>query len=351
MRLVTGRWSSWVGVRRLGTLLATVALGFSLAACGNQGQSPGATKPANQLTVGYTALVPTGIYPQMADKLGYFKREGLDVKFVMNSDPSAGVRGLIGGSLDVLASGSEAIIAAQKGAEVQFVGATANGSIFNLVTDPEITDLKQLEGKAIGVPSLQSITVVAIQQALVAHGVDLGTVHFVATGVSPKSVAALRGGQISACAVSAPYNSVAAAAGFTDWGSTDKLGAKPLLSAVLVTDKNWAASHETELEAFLRAVQSAVRDVYDPSKTAEMVDLMHQFINTDPNYLRTYIQDLVAQRANPNLVTPLDLHTDQAVFQSTTQGFTEIGVLPKDTDPVDLANKSIEPKYAAKAFQ
>ena len=193
-----------VKTRRRSPLAAFLIVPIVIAGCSSSNRSNDKDATVTQLSMGYVANVPVGVFPQMARDLGYFTQENISVKFV-KTDPSTGVPGLIGGSLNILASGSEAILAAAKGADVEFVGSTANGSIFHFITDSKITDFKQLEGKIIGAPTLQSITVVAIKQLLTAHGVDVSKVKFVASGVSPHSVAALQGGQISAAAGSVQY--------------------------------------------------------------------------------------------------------------------------------------------------
>jgi ABC-type nitrate/sulfonate/bicarbonate transport systems, periplasmic components len=339
-----------VKTRRRSPLAAFLIVPIVIAGCSSSNRSNDKDATVTQLSMGYVANVPVGVFPQMARDLGYFTQENISVKFV-KTDPSTGVPGLIGGSLNILASGSEAILAAAKGADVEFVGSTANGSIFHFITDSKITDFKQLEGKIIGAPTLQSITVVAIKQLLTAHGVDVSKVKFVASGVSPHSVAALQGGQISAAAVSAPYNTVAAEAGFKDWGTTDTLGAKPLLSAVFVVKKSWAASHRSVLEGFLRAVQHVVRDVHDPAKSAHMTDVMSKTIDSKRSYIEAAIKEFVDERNGPGRIVPADLHTDDSVLESTTKGFMEIGVLPPDTDTTALANKLIDPTYAAGAYK
>ena len=181
----------------------TALLAVTVAACGGGGsettttaEQPGGNTGAQnaaydtskpcEMKVGLQALVLQTAYPRLAQELGYFEDENLDVELLTGEVTSNNVQALIGGSLDAYLGGPEALAANEQGGDLIFVVGAANNSIWDIVTDPKVTDLKQIEGKAYGVSSLASISTAAAKAALEANGVDTSKVKFVAAGGTSK---------------------------------------------------------------------------------------------------------------------------------------------------------------------
>jgi ABC-type nitrate/sulfonate/bicarbonate transport system substrate-binding protein len=93
----------------------------------------------------------------LAQRLGFFKTEGLDPKIVvMRSDLQ--IASLISGDSDFAGSLSSVTKAAAVGIPVKIVISFFNGSFFYLVTRPEITDVKMLRKKTIAISRYGSAT-------------------------------------------------------------------------------------------------------------------------------------------------------------------------------------------------
>jgi ABC-type nitrate/sulfonate/bicarbonate transport system substrate-binding protein len=86
---------------------------------------------------------------------GLFDREGFDVETIITSNAAEGVNAMLGGSVDVNAISSDAVILAQaRGADVIAVAALTNRPPYSLLVQPEMTRIADLRGKTIGVSAL-----------------------------------------------------------------------------------------------------------------------------------------------------------------------------------------------------
>lgn len=93
----------------------------------------------------------------IAEKLGYFKGEGIDARIViMRSDLQ--VTGVISGDVDFAGSLSSVTKAAAVGVPVKIVVSFFNGSFFYLVTKPDITNIEALRGKIVAISRYGSAT-------------------------------------------------------------------------------------------------------------------------------------------------------------------------------------------------
>src|ERR1041384_8748114 len=90
-----------------------------------------------------------------AKERGYYRQEGLDVNFVLMPAAIAS-RALIAGNVDFATVGGSALTASLGGAALRLLFSSFNRSLFWLYSRPEITDVKQLKDKKVGVSSIGS---------------------------------------------------------------------------------------------------------------------------------------------------------------------------------------------------
>ncbi|MEX2288989.1 MAG: ABC transporter substrate-binding protein [Mycobacteriales bacterium] len=352
--------------RRWATRTAIAAvLALSVAACGGgagtdaaspqqpEGSTgdPGAydTSKPLKMKVGLQALVIQTSYPRLADALGYFEDENLEVELLTGEVTSNNVQALIGGSLDAYLGGPEALAANEQGADLIFVVGAANNSIWDVVTSPEITDLKQLEGKAYGVSSLASISTAAARAGLEAKGVDTSKIKFVAAGGTSKRYAALKAGQVQGATLGIPQNYQAEDQdGFKNFGNTSvDLGAPTINASTLTVSKKWAEANEEALVRFLRAYQRVINDLYDPAMKDKLTEVIAAQLKVPEKYAARGIEDLFLDNDGKDPAVGKDGRTDPESLQNSADAFVEIGALKSKIDPT----KYIDESYLERAQQ
>jgi NitT/TauT family transport system substrate-binding protein len=342
MRPTTQRKQHAANVGRRGGALVAVLAALALLApgCGDDGGSSGGG--TQELTIAVQSKILQTYYPQLAEKLGYLKAEGIKVRVIESQNPSGSIQALAGGSLDMFLGGPEALPAAAKGADMRFVAAGSNRSIWDIVTTKDVSDLKDLEGKEFGVSATTSISTATSKQALKAQGVDPDSLKYVVAGGTGNRYTALESGQIAAAPLGIPVNYQAVDSGkLKDFGVTDSdLGAPPIAAVVLTVSKRWADDNHEVLVSFLRAYQKVIDALYDPKQTDKIVDAASADIKVEPKYMRRAVETLFLEEKGDSPVLPRDGHIDVEALQNAADAFTELGVLPSKVDVTKYVDMS-----------
>jgi ABC-type nitrate/sulfonate/bicarbonate transport system substrate-binding protein len=156
--------------------------------------TPLRARAATQLLVGRS--VPTAdaeLAAEVAYELGFFKKHGLDVKFVDFSGGSKLIQAMTSGSIGIGVGAATAMALVAKGAPVLAVcenTATLPYFAVGVPWDAPIHKLADLEGKKIAVSSLGSLTDWLAQELIRKQGWSDVTTTRVAIGGNPVAVAA-----------------------------------------------------------------------------------------------------------------------------------------------------------------
>lgn len=139
----------------------------------------------------------------IAESLGYFKDEGLDVEIIDFQGGSKSLQAVVGGSADVVSGAFEHTLAMQaRGQSLQafVLQGRAPQCVFAVSkkTMPDYKDLKDLKGKKIGVTAPGSSSHAIAIFILSTVGLKPSDVSFIGVGSSSAAVAAMRSGQIDA---------------------------------------------------------------------------------------------------------------------------------------------------------
>ena len=141
----------------------------------------------------------------IAERLGYFKEEGLEVEIVDFAGGAKALQAVVGGSADVVSGAYEHTINLQaKGQRYQeFVLQGRAPQIVLVVSNktmPNFKSIADLKGKKIGVTAPGSSTNMMANFVLAKAGLKPSDVSFIGVGASAGAVAAMRSGQIDAMA-------------------------------------------------------------------------------------------------------------------------------------------------------
>lgn len=179
-----------------------IAGGLAAAALPPFALAQGIEKPKVTIAVGGKNLfyyLPLTV----AEQLGYFKQEGLDLTIVDFAGGSRALQAVVGGSADVVSGAFEHTV------NMQFKGQPMRAFVLqglapqivlgiNPKTMPNFKSVADLKGKKIGVTAPGSSTNVLANYVLAKAGLKPSDVSFVGVGASNGAVAAMRSGQIDA---------------------------------------------------------------------------------------------------------------------------------------------------------
>ncbi|MDT7833645.1 ABC transporter substrate-binding protein [Aquabacterium sp. OR-4] len=184
--------------------LAAAPLLGAVPAARAQAPGPALEKPQLTLAVGGKNLLyylPLTI----AEQLGYFKAEGLEIKIVDFAGGSQALRALVGGSADVVSGAFEHTVNMQpKGQKLRAIALMGRAPQIVLAINPKslpgFKTVADLKGKKIGVTAPGSSTNVMTNFVLAKAGLKPGDVSIIGVGAGNGAVAAVRSGQVDAIA-------------------------------------------------------------------------------------------------------------------------------------------------------
>jgi len=248
---------------------AIVSLSGACSALGDSGDEPAKPGPGGlertSLTVAIQPSVDAAPY-WMAQKLGFFRDEGLDVKTTLAENPNISRSKVISGEADLAElTYPPFVIAVKKGEDLRIVadGTAANPNSNVLITVPNspVKSVNDLPGKRIAITSANSTSQLLTQAVMAAHGKDYHQVTWIQLGLSDMA-AALQNNQIDAAYQPEPFiHKAARTVGATPvidvaarGTSTDDF---PILGYVATT--KWTEQNPTTMAAFQRAMQRASR--------------------------------------------------------------------------------------------
>jgi NitT/TauT family transport system substrate-binding protein len=145
----------------------------------------------------------------LADELGYFEDEDLDVTFEVADGSSAAVQQLVAGNADAALPAPSAFLqAVAQGQDLRWVYSYQFSNIFDLATpaDSDIESIEDLEGRKLGISELSGGEVPLVRGVLREAGLQEGEdVELVPVGEgSALTVEALESGEVDAYSSSLP---------------------------------------------------------------------------------------------------------------------------------------------------
>jgi len=219
----------------------------------------------------------------LADRLGYFKEQGLDVQLLSDTSGinaedellTGGVQGVVGfydHTIDLQAKGKFVQ------AVVQFSQAPGEAEIVSSKVPDAVRSPADFKGRALGVTGLGSSTHLLSQYLVASHGLKLADVSFVAVGSGEGFVAALRQGRIDAGMTTEPTVSRLLQSGevrlmvdLRTPQATEKVLGGVYPGACLYVTTRWATAHHAEVQGLVNALVKALR--YIDGHSANEIEL------------------------------------------------------------------------------
>jgi ABC-type nitrate/sulfonate/bicarbonate transport system substrate-binding protein len=207
-----------------------------------------------RLTFLYPSPVGSWFIPVITKEAKYFDREGLSVELVRVGGSTRIVAALIGGSGQLIHAGEPAVIpAVARGSDVVIIATMSKVPQHRLIGRPEIKDVKELKGKAVGVTSFGATSDFILRYALQKHGLDPNKdVSIVQTGGQPEGLAAMAAGRIFAQRMSFPLHLKALQMGMRELVDFSTLGLEENVGPVITT-RSFIAQRRATVLRFMRA--------------------------------------------------------------------------------------------------
>lgn len=270
-----------------------------------------------------------------AEKQGFFRQEGLDVKIEVYDGSEKIFHDLHAGTHQIGVASIESVIAeAYKGGSLRIVAGIAKRPPHYIIAQPEIKTLADLKGKKIGVVSATEGTTFFIADIAKAGGFRLEDVTVEAVGGSPTRARLLRERKIDAGLQPYPLSYEAEAQGFSNLGAMAKLVPDYQFVSVIV-DRSWANANRKALVGFLKAMRRGTDYMF--ANLDESTELAVKELRTTPAFARRALEDT----ANMDIMSR-DLSLADPSMRRVFSIMLQAGALPAGTpyEPARFVDES-----------
>ena len=233
---------------------------------------------ASSKTLGYSPL-------WVAQKQGFFDRQGLDAQLVLVSGADKSTMALVGGSVYVGSGSIDATIgAAEQGADLVATGGVINGLTHMLMGAKKFKSYEDLRGANIGSSGITSGTAFVLRRMMASKGLQYPKdYNLVNVGPSAQSYLALTANRVDAALIAVPLSSDAAELGYNIIGRAADIIPNYQLTEIS-TRRSWAEKNRPVMVRFMKAMVLAMRWLYDNKEPA--IDFLAKEMRLKPEHAR-----------------------------------------------------------------
>lgn len=248
------------------------------------------------LSVRNVVLMP---FYYASDK-GFFAREGLKAEIIQIRS-NLQVAGVVAGELDFMSGVGTAIDATRRGLPLKVVAVLYRAPLFSLVGGTAIKQLKDLEGKKVGVSRIGSESHNAAVWMLSQNNVDVKKVTFIQTGSTTVSMIGLQQKSLEASVLSPPFTGEMVLQGFKVLAKTADVVEAPFNG--LATSRERLRTQPEKIRATLKAMlESFARIKQDREGT---IDYIEQHFKVDRRIAENSYAEITEVMFD-NLIMPED---------------------------------------------
>src|SRR5262245_14912811 len=275
-----------------------------------------------------------------AERRGFFKQEGLDVKIEVYDTSEKIFHDLRAGTHQIGIASIESVISeSYKDGRLRIVAGIAKRPPHFIIAQPEIKTLNDLKGKTIGVVSMHEGTTFFVADIAKAGGFKLEDVKVEAVGGSPTRQRLLKERKIDMGLQPYPLSYEAEAAGFSNLGAIAKLVPDYQFVSIMV-EEDWARANQAALVGFLKAMRRGTDYMFaHPDESAE---LGAKELRTSAAFARRALEDTGTMD-----IMSRDLSITDASLRRVFSVMQQGGALARDT-PYEPA-RFIDESYLAES--
>jgi len=274
-----------------------------------------ATLYAEKLRVSYASVTGnTAVITHVAQRAGLFEKYGLGVEIILITGGPAAVSALLNGDVDLdLRAPIAAVQAMAHGARLTFLLSQSNTLEYDIVTRPEIKDVKQLKGKKVGIIRFGGISELMVRYLFQKLGLDADK-DIAIVQVGQARFASLEKGAIEATVLSSAESAYAKRTGFRvlDMPALPFFGSTVVTTPALATKKSDAVTRY--MKGYLDGVRFFLNDKERScqyigellrTKDRDMIELAYQS-NPQHQIGRKPYPDMTAVRATLDVMSARD---------------------------------------------
>jgi ABC-type nitrate/sulfonate/bicarbonate transport system substrate-binding protein len=211
---------------------------------------------AERLRISYASVTGnTAVITYVAQRAGLFEKHGLDVEIILITGGPAAVSALLNGDVDVdLRAPIAAIQAIARGVKLTFLLSQSNTLEYDIVTRPEIKDVKQLKGKRVGIIRYGGISELMVRYLFQKLGLDADK-DIAIVQVGQARFVAMEKGAIDATVLSSAESAYAKRNGFR----VLDMPTLPFFGSTIVTTPAIVAKKSDAMNRYMRGYLDGVR--------------------------------------------------------------------------------------------
>jgi NitT/TauT family transport system substrate-binding protein len=260
---------------------------------------PAAPAGAETLRAGYVSRDLNYLPFFIAQKKGFYAREGIEVDLVAIGRADLQVQALITGDLHFALINPDGIIVVnEKGANLKVVAGSSNAAPYLLVGGKNYKKIEDLRGARLGVASLKGGATSILLSYLKSKGLiyprDFNLA--VIAGGTPARLSALENGAVAGAVLGVPFADIAIDRGFNRLGDTTEAISKYEFNSVNVNPA-WAEKNRAAVVKFLKAHIQSLRWIYE--RPAEAADFLTKEFGLKPPYAQKGIDYYTKNRVYP----------------------------------------------------
>ena len=313
------------------------------AASSQPAAAPAAQPPALEPITGTQVSVAGNYLPlYVADKKGFFQREGFAFELLVVDSPAKLVQAIVSQSADISWSAPDAaILAVEQGAPLVMTAAMQNQIPYSLIVQPNVRTFADVRGKTFAVSSFNSGPAVLQRKLLQANGVAPDEYDLVSVGGTAERFAAVRTGAAVGGMMLQPEDLRLMAEGFNRLAlTTDYIPRYQWLT--MVNNRDWVRGHEDQLVRSIRAIQDAIRWTYEPQNRDEAIAIMIEATKAPPEFASATLDLYVNQLR----IWPPDADFEDAAMTAAIEVMGELNQLPT---PLPSWTKYVDRSYVQRA--
>ncbi len=266
-------------IRRTKGLLIVCALLLLSNRVGSTADDP-AAQSSRKISVAYSSISPFMSPAWIAQDMGFFRTNGLNVELIFIESGSRTVQTLVSG--DIVAAqvaGAPVIQSNLKGSNIVMIAGLLNTLPYKLMVSRDITRPDQLKGKRLAVSRVGGSSDFATRYALDKYGlVPDKDVQILQIGSQPSRFAALETGQIQGAMISIPLTAQATKAGFNTLADLQMLGLEYQHTS-LAMSRNSIRAQPALARSLLKALVESIH--FMKTRRRETLSILAKYLRTD----------------------------------------------------------------------
>lgn len=298
--------------------------------------APAAGQGRQRVMVGENAPIALFWPDFIAQKKGFYAREGLEAETVFSGGSAASIQQLVGGSLDVVfASCAVPIYAIDKSAPITIIAETMAKWPYSIMVAREVTRAADMKGRKLMLAGPNDPTTIFWRRWLASQGVKPAEVDELFDAATPNRYAALANKAVAGALVTQPFDLRARVEGYSalvDFSA----GNKDYSFVCVAVRKNWLSENPGRAKAFMRAIVASIAWWYEPGNRDEAVRILAD----------TSKQDIVlARQTYDYFIKVQPFNRDAAISLSAMRNLVELLIETKGLPPGRTANDFVDPAY------